>query len=181
MGSSRLAPALAALVALAAAGCAGREIRLEPASAAAGSSGARVSVEDKRPDPGAPLGTGEDSFLRTGYDVETDGDLASWLEGFIAGALVAPLHDGRATGGREGALAIDLLRFDLRGSTWVEGVAVFDLTLKRTGAADARHRLTVRVSELMTDDGDVAWSQVAAKLARWSAIEIARWTQAASG
>ena len=177
MGFPRVAPALAAAFALTAAGCAGREVRLQPATA---SSSARVSVEDKRPDPGAPLGTGEDGFLRLDYDVEADGDLASWLEGFIAGALAAPARAGRAAD-RAGALAIDLLRFDLRGSTWVEGVAVFDLTLKRAGAADAHHRLTVRVSELMTDDGDVAWSQVAAKLARWSAIEIARWTRSASG
>ena len=77
-------------------------------------------------------------------------------------------------------LDVSLLRFDLRGDPWVRGEAVFDLTLTLTGGEQIAHRLTVRTSELMTDDDDLAWTQTAAKLARWSAVEIARWARGAT-
>jgi hypothetical protein len=160
-------------LAFAALGCSARHAVLEPVEPR-GSANVAVELVDRRADPEGPIGEAEHGFTHTSYDIEADGELAPWLEDHVATALASNPPPPAAR------LDVALLRFDLRGATWMRGEAVFDLTLTLEGGEKVSHRLTVRTTELMTEDGDLAWTHNAAKLARWSALEIARWTRSAA-
>jgi hypothetical protein len=176
---------LVLFLALAASGCADRVAVLQPAAPSRDvtpkASVLLGRITDARGE-GDVIAHGRDGFLGVAYDVEASGPVAPWLEDHVRAALGSGgLTSGSPTATQE--LAVRVVRFELTGSTWVHGTGVFDVALydrrSRNGGLRAAKRLVVRTTDLATEDDDEAWSGHATRLARWSAVEIARWTSAA--
>jgi len=164
-------------------GCGGPVAHLQSVRAARAALVPVAAVElrplvDRRADES--IGHGANEVTRLEYTAVGDGPVAPWVESYVRSEFVAGGLGGAARGGSlpEATLAVTMVQFELTERTWIRGVAVFDVALTLADGTRATDRLTIVTTGLATDDGDAEWTQAAAKLASWSAHQIAAWTRA---
>jgi hypothetical protein len=121
------------------------------------------------------IGYGRHEWLRLGYEVDTDADLAAWLGSHLRVSLGAHAHGAPPPAG---VVDVTVHRFDIEESTWARGVADLGVRVRWRDGGLSSHRLTVVTTELMTDDDAGAWTVAAGHLAGHASEEVARWARA---
>jgi hypothetical protein len=135
-------------------------------------------------DESGVIGQSRDGTTGLDYGIVADRPVVPWLERHVRAALRegglsgAPSSPGGAPRGAS-ELAVRVVRFELGGTRWVKGVGVFDVALHTHDGVRAAQRLVVQTTALATDDDDASWTAEAQRLARWSGVEITRWTHEA--
>ncbi|MEJ7732819.1 MAG: hypothetical protein WKG00_26905 [Polyangiaceae bacterium] len=145
---------------------AGRDAKVAPALALA-------SVHDARQDEA--IGYGQHEWLRVGYEVDTDADVAAWLGSYLRASLEAHAHGAAPA---PGVLDVTLHRFVIQEATWARGVADLEVRVRWSDGGVSSRRLRVITTELMGDDDAGAWAVAADHLASWASEEVARWSRA---